>query len=63
MKPAVDWDLCESNGVCVNVMPSVFELRDDDQLYLLKDEVAEAERATLENAVRQCPRQAISILS
>lgn len=61
MKPKIDWDLCESNGVCMDVMPSVFELRDDDKLYLLREDLEEADRATLQQAVRQCPRQAISI--
>lgn len=61
MKPVVDWDLCESNGVCVGVMPSVFDLRDDDKLYLLKEDLDEADRETLQLAVRQCPRQALSI--
>jgi ferredoxin len=61
MKPEVDWELCESNGVCMGVMPSVFELRDDDKLYLLREDLEESERPTLQQAVRQCPRQAISI--
>lgn len=61
MKPVIDYALCESNGVCMGVMPSVFELRDDDNLYLLREDLPEEERATLKQAVRQCPRQAISI--
>lgn len=61
MRVVVDYELCESNGVCVGVMPSVFELREDDFLYLLQEELPESERPTLEQAVARCPRQAISI--
>lgn len=61
MKIVIDYELCESNGVCMGVMPSVFELRDDDFLYLLREEVPEAEAPLLLDAARQCPRQAISI--
>ena len=56
MKIVIDYTLCESNGVCAGVMPSVFELRDDDFLYLLQDEVPESDRRTLLRAVRQCPK-------
>ena len=43
-------------------LPSVFELRDDDSLYLLVDDADESLRADLELAVRRCPRQAISLV-
>ena len=60
-KIEVDWGLCESNGVCMGIIPEVFQLEDDDTLTVLQDEVTpENEEQGLE-AVRQCPRQAISI--
>ena len=34
MKVIVDFDRCESNAVCMGVAPEVFEVRDDDFLYL-----------------------------
>jgi ferredoxin len=39
----------------------VFEVRDDDFLYVLQDEPPEELRAKVEEAVRRCPKQAISI--
>ena len=30
MKVDVDWGLCESNGVCMGIIPEVFDLDDDD---------------------------------
>jgi len=62
MHITVDYELCESNGVCVGLVPSVFELRDDDNLYLLVDDPEESLRPDLELAVRRCPRQAISLV-
>ena len=38
-KIEVDWDLCESNGVCMGIIPEVFQLGDDDMLTVLQPEV------------------------
>jgi ferredoxin len=60
MKIDVDWGLCESNGVCMGIIPEVFQLGDDDMLSVLQTEVTPENEAALREAVRQCPRQAIS---
>jgi ferredoxin len=57
----VDYDRCESNGVCMGILPEVFEVRDDNFLYVLDETPPEALRAKVEEAVRSCPTQAISI--
>jgi ferredoxin len=41
--------------------PEVFEVRDDDFLYVLNEEPGEELRAKVEAAVAVCPKQAISI--
>jgi ferredoxin len=57
----VDFDLCESNAQCMLAAPEVFEVRDDDYLYVL-DETPPADlRQKVEEAVLRCPKQAISI--
>jgi ferredoxin len=61
MRVVVDYDLCESNAVCMGIAPEVFEVRDDDNLYLLQEEPDESLRPKMEEAVRRCPKQAISI--
>jgi ferredoxin len=61
MKVVVDWDLCEANAVCMKVAPEIFELQEDDTLLIKIEEPGEALRPKLEEAVRRCPRQAISI--
>ena len=62
MKIVVDYDKCTSNAVCMGIAPEVFEVRDDDNLYLLDDAPAEALREDLELAVRRCPRQALTLV-
>ena len=61
MKVVVDWDLCEANAVCMKVCPEVFELQADDTLLIKQEQPDEKLRAKVEEAVRRCPRQAISI--
>lgn len=61
MKVIVDFDRCESNAVCMGVAPEVFEVRDDDYLYILDENPAEALRPKVEEAARSCPKAAITI--
>jgi ferredoxin len=61
MKVVVDFDLCESNALCMGAAPEVFEVRDDDFLYVLDERPSEELRPKVEEAVRLCPKQAISI--
>ena len=57
----VDFDRCESNALCMDACPEVFEVRDDDLLYLLDEHPPEQLREKIEQAVRACPTQALSI--
>jgi ferredoxin len=61
MKVIVDFDRCNSNAVCMGIAPEVFEVRDDGFLYILDEQPDEIMRPKLEEAVRNCPTQAISI--
>ncbi len=61
MRIVVDFALCESNALCVSAAPEVFEVRDDDRLYVLDENPSEELRAKVEAAMRVCPKQAIKI--
>ena len=61
MRVVVDYDLCESNAVCMGIAPEVFEGRDDDFLYVLQEEPDESLRAKVQEAATRCPKQAITI--
>jgi ferredoxin len=43
------------------VAPEVFEVRDDDFLYILEETPSDGLRPKVEEAVARCPKQAISI--
>jgi ferredoxin len=61
MKVVVDYDKCDSNALCMGIAPEVFEVRDDNFLYLLQEEPPEGLRAKVEEAVQTCPTGAISL--
>ncbi len=61
MKIVVDFDLCESNAVCMQIAPDVFEVRDDDFLYILNETPAEDDRERMEEVVQRCPKQAVAL--
>jgi ferredoxin len=61
MRVVVDFDKCQSNAVCMGIAPEVFEVRDDGFLYILNETPSEDLRPKMQDAVRQCPTQAISL--
>jgi len=61
MRIVVDFALCESNALCMGVAPDIFEVRDDDFLYVLNENPGEEYRDRVMEAVRLCPKQAITV--
>ena len=61
-KIVVDFGLCESNGVCMGIIPEVFDLDDEDYLHVLQEEVTPENEQGVKESVRQGPRQAITIV-
>lgn len=61
MRVVVDYDLCESNALCMEAVAEVFEVRDDDLLHVLQEQPPLDLRPRVERAARICPKQAISI--
>jgi ferredoxin len=45
----------------MGIAPEVFEVRDDNFLYVLQENPPDELRERVEQSVRQCPKQAISI--
>ena len=62
MKIVVDFDLCESNGLCEAMAPDVFELDDDDFLQLHAEHTTDENIDDVRRAVAACPRAAISLV-
>ena len=63
MKIVVDFDVCQSHGLCTEAAPEIFEIRDDGFLYILNETPPDALRAKVERAQRECPTGAIKIES
>lgn len=61
MKIVVDYDRCESNAVCMGILPEVFEVRDDNFMYVLNETPPESMRAKVMQCVNGCPTGALSI--
>ncbi len=61
MRIVVNMSQCESNGLCMGVAPEVFLLDDDDLLVVLDETPDESLRDKIAEAVRICPKQAISV--
>jgi ferredoxin len=62
MRITVDWDLCESNALCMATAPHIFEVGDDDMLTVLVESPNPADRPLVEQAVASCPKQALRII-
>ncbi len=60
MKVAVNTDRCEGHARCQSFVPEVFRLESDEQSHVIMDDIPENLRARVDEAIRLCPRQAIS---
>ena len=47
MRIVLDYDLCESNAICMAIASDVFEVRDDDFLYVLNEAPDEDRREAM----------------
>jgi ferredoxin len=58
----VDPAVCEANGLCEQIAPEVFHLRDDDVLQILQPRPPEDLWERAREAVERCPKAALSIV-
>lgn len=61
MRVKCDFDLCESNAVCVGMAPDVFDLDDDDYLVILDEDLPSSRAEEMRQVVASCPRSALYI--
>ena len=50
MKVVIDHSLCEGHARCMETVPEVFEVRDDDRSYALMDDIPHELRPKIERA-------------
>ena len=61
MKCVVDYDKCTGLGICESLAPDFFEVNDDGDLLLLKEDISDDELQAVEEAVAGCPTEALTI--
>lgn len=58
----VDMDKCTGLGICESLAPAFFEVNDDGELVMLKEDISDAELQEVEEAVAGCPTEALQIV-
>lgn len=58
----VDFNKCTGLGICESLAPDFFEVNDDGELLLLKEEISDEEMQEVEEAVNGCPTEALTIV-
>lgn len=61
MAISVNPSLCDGNAVCVREAPELFALDDDEVVQVLQQPSDKAQRRRAEQAVRLCPKNALSL--
>jgi len=61
MRVEVDYEKCQSAGVCESLAPHVFEVRTDGMMYVLAHHVTAADEADVRDAVAACPSFALQV--
>ncbi len=59
MKPKIVADECIGDGICEEICPEVFELRDDGLAYVIEEDPDGALDDKIEEAIEECPTSAI----
>lgn len=58
----VDFDKCTGLGICESLAPDFFEVNDDGELIVLKEDISDADLQEVEEAVNGCPTEALKIV-
>ncbi|ASR04744.1 MULTISPECIES: ferredoxin [Gordonia] len=62
MRIKADFDLCESNAICVGMAPDFFDLDDEDYLVILQEEIPADRVEELRQVAANCPKSALTVV-
>lgn len=62
MKIFVDRAKCTGLGICESLAPEHFEVDDDGVLVLLEENVTDADRQAVNEAIAGCPTEALKLV-
>ena len=61
MRPEIDESLCIGDGICVDLCPEVFEMRDDNLAYVIDESPGPELEDSVREAADACPTDAITV--
>ncbi|HET6455049.1 MAG TPA: ferredoxin [Armatimonadota bacterium] len=61
MKPEIDESLCIGDGICVDICPEVFEMRDDNLAHVINEDPDASLNDKVQEAADACPTGAIIV--
>jgi ferredoxin len=61
MRIVVDWSLCDGNGLCTKEAPQLLTVDENDALHVLKESFGDEHIRQAQQAVKVCPKAALSI--
>ncbi len=59
MKPKIIADECIGDGICEEICPEVFELRDDGLAYVINEDPDSSLKDKIDESIEECPTSAI----
>lgn len=62
MRPEIDESLCIGDGICVDICPEVFEMRDDNLAHVINEDPGPELQERVTEAADACPTGAINVL-
>jgi ferredoxin len=63
MRITVNRDRCESNAICVGLLPQRMTFNDDEELVVSAEPLTPDLALAAEHAIKACPRSALSLTS
>ncbi|WP_153505527.1 ferredoxin [Cumulibacter manganitolerans] len=61
MRISCNYGVCTGNGLCEEAAPDYFEIQDNGDLLILREDVATDDVPEVERAVAGCPTQALTL--
>lgn len=61
MKPEIDHSICIGDGICADICPEVFEMRDDNLAHVINEDPAPELHDKVRESADACPTGAIIV--
>lgn len=62
MRVLINSKLCRGCGLCESIAPEIFEIGEGMHAWVIMDPVPEKKRVRVDEAIKECPEEAITII-